>query len=132
TLTGALVRVHWTDGDEAFGRRALSIGEQGVANASQLLGVTETDPIDFYIYSDTTAFRDILGPGTRENVGGVAFPDIRTLFANIGPGSVDDPWGAIVIPHELTHLVFATATQNPYHGPPHWLNEGLAVYLSQG
>jgi peptidase MA superfamily protein len=28
--------------------------------------------------------------------------------------------------------VFDTATKNPYHDPPHWLNEGLAVYLSQG
>ena len=39
---------------------------------------------------------------------------------------------SIVIPHELTHLVFDTATQNPYHEPPHWLNEGLAVYISEG
>ena len=34
--------------------------------------------------------------------------------------------------HELVHLVFDTAVQNPYHFPPRWLNEGLAVYLSQG
>jgi hypothetical protein len=131
-LPGSIVRVHWIDGTDDFGKRARTIGEKAIADASKLLGVTETEPIDFYIYSDTAAFRDVLGPGTRENVGGVAFPDIRTLFANIGPGSVDDPWVGIVIPHELTHLVFDTATQNPYHGPPHWLNEGLAVYLSQG
>ena len=37
-----------------------------------------------------------------------------------------------MIPHELTHLVFDTAVRNPYHDPTHWLNEGLAVYLSQG
>ena len=28
--------------------------------------------------------------------------------------------------------MFATAVDNPYHDPPHWLNEGLAVYLSDG
>ena len=28
--------------------------------------------------------------------------------------------------------MFDTAVSNPYHFPPHWLNEGLAVYLSQG
>jgi hypothetical protein len=39
---------------------------------------------------------------------------------------------SIVIPHELTHLVFDTAVKNPYHFPPRWLNEGLAVYLSEG
>ena len=32
----------------------------------------------------------------------------------------------------MTHVVFATAVDNPYHDPPHWLNEGLAVYLSDG
>ena len=30
-------------------------------------------------------------------------------LANIAPDAVDDPWVRIVIPHELTHLVFDTA-----------------------
>ncbi len=131
-LSGSIVRVHWTDGDSTFGRRALAIGERAVANASALLGVTETDPIDFFIYSRAAAFYDVMGPATRENVGGIAYTDIRTLLANIAPSAVDDPWVGIVIPHELTHLVFDTATKNPYHEPAHWLNEGLAVYLSKG
>ena len=130
--TGSLVRVHWTDGGDAFGARALKIAEDAVAKTSALLGVTETEPIDFFVYADQTAFYDVLGPAAHENIGGVAFPNIRTLFANISAATVDDPWVSIVIPHELTHLVFGTATDNPYHGPTHWLNEGLAVYLSAG
>jgi hypothetical protein len=132
TLEGDLVRIHWVEGDEAFGRRALRIGDEAVRNAAELLGVTETEPIDFFIYSDETAFRTALGPGTRENVGGQAHADIRTLFALITPGAIDDPWVGIVVPHELTHLVFDTAVENPYRFPPRWLNEGLAVYLSEG
>ena len=54
------------------------------------------------------------------------------MFALIEPGAVNDPWVGVVIPHELTHLVFNTAVENPYHFPPRWLNEGLAVYLSEG
>ena len=131
-LSGPLVRVHWTIGGSAFGRRALAIGEKAVANASALLGVTETEPIDFFIYSRTADFYDVMAPDTRENVGGIAYTDIRTLLANIAPSAVDDPWVGIVIPHELTHLVFDTATGNPFHEPAHWLNEGLAVYLSKG
>ena len=42
------------------------------------------------------------------------------------------PGSRRVIPHELTHLVFDTAVDNPYHFPPRWLNEGLAVYESEG
>ncbi len=132
TMSGEFVTVHWTDGGESFGRRAMQIGDDAVRDVSKLLAVTEADPIDFYVYADRTAFYDVLGPGTREYVGGEAHPDIRTLFANIAPDAVDDPWVGIVIPHELTHLVFDTAVKNPYHYPPRWLNEGIAVYLSQG
>jgi hypothetical protein len=132
TLTGSVVRVHWTDGGSDFGQRALAIADKAVADAAALFGVTESDPIDFYIYADRTAFYDVIGPALQENIGGLAEPPIRTLFANIGATNLDDPWVGIVIPHELTHIVFGTATDNPYHEPLHWLNEGLAVYLSAG
>ena len=132
TLEGDLVRVHWYAGTNGFGARALQIGERAVKEASDLLGVTETEPIDYFIYADQDAFYDVLGPAIRENVGGIALSEIRTLFANIAPSDVNAAWVGIVVPHELTHLVFGTATSNPYHDPPHWLNEGLAVYLSEG
>ncbi len=132
TQAGPIVRVHWYDGSDAFGKRALAIGERGVADAAKLLGVTESRPIDFYIYADQAAFYAALGPGTRENVGGEAHADIRTMFALITPDEIDASWVSTVVPHELTHLVFDTAVRNPYHFPPRWLNEGLAVYLSEG
>ena len=97
-----------------------------------MLGVTESEPVDFFIYGDRDAFYDALGPGTRENVGGQANADIRTLFADIAPSAIDDPWVENVVPHELIHIVFDTAVHNPYHFPPRWLNEGLATYLSVG
>jgi hypothetical protein len=132
TLNGDVVRVHWVQGDQAFGRRALKIGDDAVAASAKLLGVTESAPIDFFIYADQQAFYDALGPATRENVGGQAHPDIRTLFALITPGDIGASWVESVIPHELTHVVFQTAVDNPYHDPPRWLNEGLAVYQADG
>jgi hypothetical protein len=132
TEAGDLVTVHWVEGSAAFGQRALRIAQQAITDASKLLGVTETEPIDFFIYADQGAFRDAIGPGVRENVGGLAIPEIRTLFGLITEGQIDDSWVGVVIPHELTHIVFDTASKNPYHEPPHWLNEGLAVYVSGG
>lgn len=132
TLEGDLVRLHWYEGTDSFGRRALEIGEKAVREAASFLGVTESEPIDFFVYGAQDAFYDALGPGTRENVGGQAHSDIRTMFALIGPGDVGDSWVGVVIPHELTHLVFDSAVRNPYHFPPRWLNEGVAVYLSEG
>jgi hypothetical protein len=130
TLTGKLVRIHWYQGDQNFAQQALKMGEQGIANAAAFLGYTETKPIDFFVYADQQSFYDALGPGTRENVGGQANPDIRTLFALVAPDELS--YAATVVPHELTHVVFDDVTRNPYHFPPHWLNEGIAVYVSQG
>lgn len=132
TVEGDVVRVHWYEGSRDFGERALRIGEEAVASTAALLGVIEDAKVDFFIYGDQASFYDALGPGTRENVGGQANADIRTLFALITPNEIDDPWVATVVPHELVHLAFDTAVRNPYHFPPRWLNEGLAVYLSQG
>ena len=132
TASDELVRVHWYEGGRAFGERALGIATTAVVETSELLGVEEDEPIDFFVYADREAFYDALGPATRENVGGQANSEIRTLFAHIPPSQLDDPWVEVVIPHEMVHLVFDTAVQNPYHFPPRWLNEGLATYLSEG
>jgi hypothetical protein len=132
TLDGEVVHMHWYSGSAAFGRQALAIAEDGVASASTLLGVDEHEPIDFFVYADVSPFYDVLGPASRENIGGVAYPNERVLLAQIDTTAIDDAWVRTVIPHELTHIVFDGAVSNPYHGPPKWLNEGVAVYLSEG
>jgi peptidase MA superfamily protein len=132
TIEGDVVRIHWYEGNQGFAQRALNIGDKAVKDAATLLGVDESLPIDFYVYADRDAFYDVIGPTFQENVGGLAIPAIRTLFANIVPSEVADPWVALVVPHELTHIVFDTATRNDYHEPPHWLDEGLADYLAIG
>lgn len=132
TLEGPIVRLHWYEGDEAFAQRALEIGEGAIQRASELLGVTETEPLDFFIYASEPAMRAALGPGTRENVGGQANASLRTMFGLIEPTEIGSDWVDVLVVHELTHLVFDTAVRNAYHAPPRWLNEGLAVYLSEG
>lgn len=132
TLPGPRVRLHWYQGDDAFARRALEIGEGAIERASELLGVTETEPLDFFIYASEQALREALGPGTRENVGGQANASLRTMFGLIEPSEIGSEWVDVLVEHELTHLVFDTAVRNPYHAPPRWLNEGVAVYLSEG
>ncbi|MFL5677794.1 MAG: peptidase MA family metallohydrolase, partial [Chloroflexota bacterium] len=132
TVSGDQVRVHWYDGDAAFGAKALKLGEDEVRETSKLLGVTETEPVDFFVYANRDDFYGALGPGAHENVAGTEFGNIRTLLGFIPPGDIDDSLIAVRIPHEFVHLVFDTAASNPYHFAPRWLNEGLAVYLSEG
>ena len=132
TIKGDLVTVHWYQGPRSFAQRQLEIGEQALRDANALLGVTDTRPVDFYIYGDQGSFVTALGPGTGETTVGTAFADIRTMFGLISPDTLDQPQVAAAVSHELVHLVFATATDNPYRRPPTWLNEGLAVYLTEG
>jgi hypothetical protein len=132
TIRGDTVRLHWYEGSDAFAEHTLQVGETAIKETAQLLGVTEDEPVDFYVYADHGAFVEAMGPGTPESVVGQAHSDIRTMFALIPPSDINDPEIARVVPHELVHLVFDTAAHNPYHFPPRWLNEGLAVYLSEG
>lgn len=132
TVTGSVVRLHWYAGNQAFGQRALAIGEAAIRKASATFGVAKVPPVDFFVYGDTQPFLQALGPGTRENTGGEYIPAIQTMFADIAPDQIGSGWVSSVVPHELTHLVFDLATRNPYHDPPLWLDEGLAVYLSDG
>jgi hypothetical protein len=132
TISGGVVTVHWHAGGSDLGARALRIAEEAIDRASTLLGVTLDEPVDFFVYSDRDAFRAALGPGARENVGGEANPATRTMVGLIEPTAIDSDWVDVLVTHELTHLVFAEAVENPYHQPPRWLNEGLAVHLSEG
>ena len=132
TVSGAIVTLHWYKGSESFAKHELAIGEQALQKAASLLGVTENGPVDFYIYPDAASFGAAIGPGANESAVGKAYPDTRTMMAQIDPSQTGDPLIAVVVPHELTHLVFDTAVRNPYRYPPTWLNEGVAVYLSEG
>ncbi len=131
-LKGEVVDVWTYEGGEGFARRALEIADAAVEEAAALLGVESVEPVDFFVYTDTREFREAMGPATRENVGGQAHPAIRTLFALIEPRQIESDWVEDVITHELAHLVFHDAVDNPYQYPPRWLNEGVAVYLARG
>jgi hypothetical protein len=132
TKTGELVRVHWYEGDDRFAERILAVGEEGLAKASAFLGVAESEPVDFFIYASRDDFMAAFGSGSQEWAGAFALPETRTLIGDIPPDAFDTQLVSLYVPHELAHVVFDTATANPYHEPPRWLNEGLAVYLTEG
>ncbi len=132
TKTGDIIRLHWYAGDERFAERALAVGEEGLRKASDFLGVTESDPVDFFIYGSRDDFMQAFGSGSYEWAGAFALPETRTLIADIAPDELDTVLFDLYVPHELAHVAFDTATANPYHEPPRWLNEGLAVYLTEG
>jgi hypothetical protein len=130
TIAAGIVTIHYYSGGSSFAQQLASIAQQGLAKSASFLGGTETAPIDFFVYGDQQSFLNAMGPATGDSVGGQAEPPFRTCYAQINAG--DLTYARSVIPHELTHVVFADVIHNPYHEPLNWLNEGMAVYLSDG
>jgi hypothetical protein len=130
TLEQGLVRVHWYVGDQAFAQAAADVANKAIDDAAALLGTTLPEPVDLFVYATQQALVDAVSP-SRENIAGEAHSDIATMFVWLPPDQAPSE-SAITVAHELTHLVFNETTLNPYHEPPRWLNEGIAVYLSEG
>ena len=105
----------------------------GLASAlPTLLGVEDLEPVDFFIYADDRAFREALGPATRENVGGEAHPDIHTLFGLIEPRQVGSDWVEELVVHELAHLVFDEAVAQPLRLPAALAQRGSGRLPARG
>lgn len=130
TLEQDLVRVHWYEGDDAFAQSAADVANEAIDHAAELMGQTLPEPVDLFVYSSQQALLEAVSPN-RENIAGEAHSTIGTMFVWLPPDE-DPERKAVIVAHELTHLVFNEVTDNPYHGPPRWLNEGIAVYLSEG
>jgi Peptidase MA superfamily len=127
-VVGKVVRIHYIQATDAFAQQMLTWGENGLQKAARFFGVTETKPVDFFVYPSEAVFQQ--GLSQAGTIGGVTLSAFRTCFAAVTPG--DSAYGQSVIPHELTHIAFADASDSPYHNPPRWFNEGLAVYMSDG
>jgi hypothetical protein len=118
--------VHWYGGAEAQARRFGELTAVGVEQAEELLGTELAGPVDVFVYDSQDDFFGALGPGAREWTGAAAYSEIRTIFMWLGGGSPD--FLERVIVHEVTHVVFFDATDNPFHEPARWLNEGIATW----
>jgi uncharacterized protein YndB with AHSA1/START domain len=118
--------VHWYGGAEAQAKRFGELTAIGVGRGEQLLGTQLAGPVDVFVYATRDDFLGALGPGTREWVGAVAYSNLRTIFMWLEGGSAD--YLEVAMVHEVTHIVFHDATNNPYHEPARWLNEGIATW----
>ncbi|HEX2220941.1 MAG TPA: peptidase MA family metallohydrolase, partial [Candidatus Limnocylindria bacterium] len=121
--------VHWYGNAEERARRLGDSAAGAARSAEALLGNRLAAPIDIFVYRTRDEFFGALGPGAREWTGAAAFPDLRTVFLYLEGGS--DSYLERVVVHEVTHVVFHDATDNPYHEPAHWLNEGIATWSEE-
>jgi hypothetical protein len=118
--------VHWYGDAEAQARRFGELTAIGVERAEDLLGTELAGPVDVFVYDTQEEFFGALGPGAREWTGAAAFSELRTIFMWLGGGS--PAYLEVAMLHEVTHIVFFDATDNAFHEPARWVNEGIATW----
>ncbi|MGH2401797.1 MAG: peptidase MA family metallohydrolase [Candidatus Limnocylindria bacterium] len=122
--------VHWYGDAEAQARRFGELTAVGVEQAEDLLGTELAGPVDVFVYADREDFFGALGPGAREWTGAAAYSELRTIFMALDSGS--PAYLEVAMVHEVTHIVFSDATDNAFHEPARWLNEGIATWSETG
>ncbi len=126
---GDYIRLHWYAGDSAFAVDLAGAAHGGLNFNETQSGLKADEPIDIYIYANTSDLREAIlyEPSWT---GGQAFPDHDIVILGISQSDLD--WGRNAIVHELTHVLVGHLTFSCLGGVPTWLNEGLAVYSEGG
>jgi Peptidase MA superfamily len=132
SISGATVTLHWYAESRSIAQAWLATAESAVRRASAAFGVTSVAHLDFFIYDRSQPFFDAIGSGANADAAGVYIPETHTAFGTVLASDLGSSWPDTEIAHEVTHHVFEIATHNAYHAPPFWLDEGLAVYYSEG
>lgn len=120
--------LYWYKGDRPFAQDLLDAGTRAVKQLSEEVGAELGRPVKIFIYDSQKDLLGALPPRGVEWTGGEAFPQagIIVLTASATPRGRD--YGLRTVPHELSHLIIHSATDNPFGGVPQWLDEGLAMY----
>jgi len=125
TVTSDFINLHWYSGDNTFAQDLLNAAETGLALLQNEAGLQPVNPINLYIYANTSDMQDAIlyEPSWT---GGQAFPEYDIVIIGISERDLD--WGRTTIAHELTHVLVGHLTFSCLGEVPTWLNEGLAVY----
>jgi hypothetical protein len=124
-LTEDEITIYWYHGEKSAAEEMMLASRQALTQLAKDTGAELKKAVKIYLYANT---RDLQGAmiHPQEWTGGTAFTNFGTITIGLVPSSPDSIKRAIA--HELTHLVIAQVTFNPYNELPTWLNEGLAMY----
>ena len=127
TLEAGSVRVNWYNGDANFGQSALNAAQSGLQSISEVMPLDVTQPVELFIYANSSDLRGTLYSESSEWVAGHANAAVGVVMVTIEP----DPNQSILmegrIPHELMHVMLYRRVGTGYQNLPAWLREGTAT-----
>ena len=127
TLEAGSVRVNWYNGDASFGQTALNAAQAGLGSISEVMPLDITQPVEIFIYANSSDLRDTLYPESSEWVAGHANSAAGVAMVIIEPGPNQSLFMEQRIPHELMHVMLYRRVGAGYKGLPAWLREGTAT-----
>jgi hypothetical protein len=119
-------RVHWYEGDAAFGQELLDVAQMGLQQAHSWLPVADPDEINIYAYASAQEMQSTSMLAGMNWVAGHADPDLRLIVVSLPPGPEQRIEMERQIPHELMHILLYLTVGPGYSKLPTWLKEGLA------
>jgi len=121
-----LVRVHWYEGDDAFGDALLDVARRGLNSVNALIPTPADAPVNVYVYASATDLQNALFLGGEEWQGGHANPKLGVVMVAVTPGPAQSIEMETLIPHELAHVMLYRSVGDGYTVLPVWLSEGVA------
>ena len=126
SLTAGQLNLFWYDSSHSFAEELMAASQQALERLAKDTGVYLENPVDIYIYANSTDLRGAM-VFPREWTGGVAFTEYGIIAIGVSEKQLD--WGKRALAHELGHLVTHQITFSPYGAIlPTWLDEGLAMH----
>jgi hypothetical protein len=121
------LRVHWYEGDDAFGAAVLDAARRGLDAARRLSPMEPSGPIDIYVYATANDLQGALVLGGQSWVAGHASPELGVVMISITPGPGQGIALERQVPHELAHVLLYQSLGPNYNRLPIWLTEGMAT-----
>jgi hypothetical protein len=127
TLEESPFRVHWYEGDVAFGQSVLDVAKAGLQRVQSLLPQAKIPAeIGIYIYPSAKEMQTTMSLAKQDWAAGHADPDLGVMVAALPAGPDQRLLIEERIPHELMHIMLYQQVGSDYAKLPTWLNEGLA------
>ena len=129
TLESGALRVHWYQGDAAFGQAALEAAQAGLASIGRLLPPDLSQPVEIFLYADVTDLRGAVDTRDSDWLAGHADPALGIVRVVVEPGAEQLMTMEQRIPHELMHVMLYRRLGPGYGNVPAWLREGMATLV---
>lgn len=126
TLEADSLRIHWYNGDEAFGLAALNAAQAGIQNIRGFFPPDLTQPIDIYLYASDSDLRGA-NPEAEAWAAGHADSAAGVVTVTVEAGADQNIQLEQRIPHELMHVLLRRQVGAGYRDIPAWLREGMST-----